>query len=93
MMMVVRLMQVVWMIARYEECAGRMDDMMKVEVKKGWTCGLCHRIQQLSCGKCAKRYEGIGTSKRLAPYKSHAKSLAIHEDCEFLSHSHQYPTI
>jgi len=42
-------------------------------------------------GMRAKPYESAGTSKCLAPYKLHAKSLAILETCEFLSLSHRYP--
>jgi len=36
MRIAVRLMQAVWIIARYEECAGRVYDMMEVcRRKKG----------------------------------------------------------
>jgi len=35
MRMGVRLIQTVWMIGRYDECAGRVYDMMKVEEKRG----------------------------------------------------------
>ena len=41
--------------------------------------------------KWAKPYESAGASKCLAPYKLHAKSLAMRETCEFLSHSRRYP--
>ena len=41
-------------------------------------------------GKRAKPYESVGTSKCLAPYKLHAKSLAMLKTCEFLSLSRRY---
>jgi len=42
-------------------------------------------------GKRTKPYNSTGSSKCLAPYKFHVKSLAMLETCEFLSHSRQYP--
>jgi len=81
------LMQVAWMIARCEECASRTYDMMKVEEKRGGLAARAVVFSKPSCGKRAKLYESTGTSKRLAPCKLHAKSLAIRENCEFLSHS------
>jgi len=80
-------MQTAWMIARCEECAGRAYNMMKVEEKRGGLAASAIVFSKLCCGKRAKPYESAGASKRLAPCKLHAKSLAIRKDCEFLSHS------
>jgi len=82
-------MQVAWMVARYEECAGCVYDMMKVQEKGGGLAACAIVFSKPSCGKQAKLYKSAGTSKRLAPCKLHAKSLTIHENCEFLSHSHR----
>ena len=45
-------------------------------------------VREPSCGKRAKQYESADASKRLAPYKLHAKSLAMLETCVVvISHS------
>jgi len=90
MRMAVRLIKVVWMLARYEECTGCMYDMTKVEEKRGGLAARAVIFRNLRFGKRAKPYESTGTSKCLAPCKLHAKSLAICENNEFLSHCLQY---
>jgi len=84
-------MQTAWMIARCEECAGRTYDMIKVEEKRGELVARAVVFSKSSCGKRAKLCKSAGASKGLAPCKLHAKSLAISENCEFLSHSRRYP--
>ena len=91
MRMVVRLMLAGWMIARCKECAGRTYDMMKVEEKRGGLAARAVLFSKPYCGKEAKPYKSAGASKLLAPCKLPAKSLAIRKNCEFLSHSRQYP--
>jgi len=73
------------MIARCEECAGRAYDMMKVEEKRGGLAARAVVFSKPCSGKRAKPFGSAGTSKRLAPCKLHAKSLAILKNCEFLS--------
>jgi len=51
MRMAVRLMQAAWMIARCEECAGRVYDMMKVEEKRGGLAARAVVFSKPSCGK------------------------------------------
>jgi len=80
-------MQAAWMIARCEEFTGRM---MKVEEKRGGLAARAVVFSKPSCGKRAKPYESAGASKRLAPCKLHAKSLAICENGELLSHCLRY---
>jgi len=80
-------MPAVWMIARCQQCAGRTYDMMKVEEKRGGLVAHAVVFSKPSCGKRVKPYESAGASKRLAPCKLHAKSLAIRENSKFLSHS------
>jgi len=65
------------MIAGCEECAGRIYDIMKVEEKRGGLAAHAVVFSKPSWGKQAKPYESAGASKRLAPCKLHAKSLAI----------------
>ena len=84
-------MQAACMIARYEECAGHVYDMMKVEEKRGRLVAHIVIFSKLSCSKGDKPYDSAGTFERLAPCKLHAKSLPIRENCEFLSHSRRYP--
>jgi len=64
---------------------------MKVEEKRGGLAARAVVFSKPCCGKRAKPYESAGTSKRVAPGKLHAKSLAIRENCQFLSHSRRYP--
>jgi len=45
------LMPAVWMIARYEECAGHTYDMMKLEEKSGGLTARAVVFSKLSCGK------------------------------------------
>jgi len=91
MMMAVRLIQAVWRIARCKECASRAYDLMKVEEKRGGLTARAVIFSKPCCRKRAKLYESAGASNCLEPCKLHAKSLAICEYREFLSHCLQYP--
>jgi len=83
-------MQAAWMIAGCEECAGRAYNMIKVEEKRGGLAARAVVFSKPSCGKRAKPYERAGASKRLAPCKLHAKSLAICENGDVESDERVY---
>jgi len=61
------------MIARCNECAGRVYDMMKVGEKRGGLVARAVVFSKPCCVKQAKLYESAGASKRLGPCKLHAK--------------------
>jgi len=56
---------------------------MKVEEKRGGLAARAIVFSKPCCGKRAKPYGSAGASKRLAPCKLHAKSLAIRKTVNF----------